>query len=133
MKKIIIAFVVLFSFSEIHAQTDSLHEYTGSYVFPSGNVIPSVEVILADGSLSMTSTAGTSNLTKLGIDSFEIVEFSGTALFKRNDEKKIIGVHIEAMGYVMDGQKQENGIWKFSTRYLLCNLIEGNKLTTQLR
>lgn len=121
MKKIIIAFVVLFSFSEIHAQTDSLNEYTGSYVFPSGNVIPSVEVILTDGSLSMTSTAGTSSLTKLGIDSFEITEFSGTAVFKRNEEKKINGVHIEAMGYVMDGEKQENGVWIFRQYFLPCN------------
>lgn len=118
MKKIIIAFVVLFNYSEIHAQTDSLHEYTGSYVFPSGNVIPSVEVILADGSLSMTSTAGTSSLTKLGIDSFEIVEFSGSAVFRRNEEKRIIGVHIEAMGYVMDGEKQENGVWIFRQYFL---------------
>ena len=124
MKKIILALILFFSFTAINAQTDSLQEYSGTYIFPEGNVIPSVDVILTDGSLSMSSSAGTSNLTKLGIDSFEIVEFSGTALFKRNDEKKIIGVHIEAMGYVMDGQKQENGIWKFSTYYLSDNNSE---------
>lgn len=129
MKKILLALILLFSFTTINAQTDSLQEYTGTYVFPDGNVIPSVEVILTDGSLSMSSSAGTSNLSKMGIDSFEIVEFSGTALFKRDQDKKITGVHIEAMGYVMDGQKQENGIWIFSAYYNISDYTtEGTKI-----
>jgi hypothetical protein len=61
----------------------------------------------------MASTAGTSALAELGRDSFSIVEFSGTAVFKRGDDKKVNGVHIEAMGYVLDGQKQNNGAWSF--------------------
>jgi hypothetical protein len=91
------------------AQADTtLKEFTGRYVFPDGNVVPDVTVALDGNSLSMSSSAGTSSLEKLGVDSFSIVEFSGTAVFKRNGSNKVTGVHIEAAGYVMDGTKEEN-------------------------
>jgi hypothetical protein len=113
MKKLFLSLILLASFYAVNAQTDSLQEYAGTYVFPDGNVVPSVDVALASGSLSMSSAAGTSALTQLGVDSFSVVEFSGTAVFKRGDDKKINGVHIEAAGYVMDGKKQQNGLWIF--------------------
>jgi hypothetical protein len=80
-----------------------------------------VEVTVADGALSMSSPAGTSPLTWLGVDSFQIVQFSGTAVFKRGEDKSVNAVHIEAMGYVMDGAKQKNGIWIFREYYLPVN------------
>ncbi len=113
MKKLFLSLVLITSFYAVNAQTDSLQEYAGTYVFPEGNVVPSVDVTLASGSLSMSSAAGTSALTQLGVDSFAVVEFSGTAVFRRGDDKKVNGVHIEAAGYVMDGKKQQNGIWIF--------------------
>lgn len=89
------------------AQSDStLKEYTGKYVFPVGGVVPDVTVVLEGDQLSMTSSAGTSALTRLGIDSFTIVEFSGLAVFKRGEAKTINGVYIEAAGYIMDGTKE---------------------------
>jgi len=65
----------------------------------------------------MTSAAGSSVLTDAGRDTFTIVEFSGLAIFKRGEDKKVNGVHIEAQGYVLDGQKQSGGAWSF-TYYL---------------
>jgi hypothetical protein len=64
----------------------------------------------------MSSVAGASALTSLGVDSFTIVEFSGIAVFKRGDDKKVNAVHIEAQGYVLDGQKQSSGAWVFIYR-----------------
>ena len=109
----------------INAQTDPapkppLEDFVGKYVFPDGSVVPDVTVTLDGSALTMASSAGTSALTELGRDSFTIVEFSGTAVFKRGDDKKVNGVHIEAMGYVLDGQKQNNGAWAF-TYYLRPN------------
>lgn len=121
MKKFILSLIVLTSFFAVNAQTDSLHQYTGTYVFPEGNVVPLVDVVLSEGALSMSSAAGTSALTQLGIDSFEIVQFTGTAVFKRGEDKSVNGVHIEAAGYVMDGQKQPNGIWIFREYFLPVN------------
>ena len=97
--------------------SDTLSNYVEKYIFPDGSPVPEVEVVLSGEALSMTSVAGNSTLTKLGIDTFQIVEFSGTAVFKRSDDGKVNTVHIEAMGYVMDGQKQSTGTLSFTIYY----------------
>jgi len=95
-------------------------DFVGRYVFPEGSVVPDVTVALSGEALTMTSAAGSSNLTDLGRDTFTIVEFSGVAVFKRGEDKKVNAVHIEAQGYVLDGQKQSGGAWSF-TYYLRPN------------
>ncbi len=114
MKKIFLSVITLFSATVmISAQSDTtLKEYTGRYVFPEGTVVPDVTVSLQGDQLSMGSSAGTSQLSKLGVDSFSVVEFQGTAVFRRNGNKKVNAVHIEAAGYVLDGTKEETG-WLF--------------------
>jgi hypothetical protein len=116
MKKFFIFFLIASVTATVNAQ-DTLQQYTGKYVFPEGSPVPDVEVISASGGLTMTSVAGNSSLVQLGSDSFQIVEFSGTAVFKRAEDKKINAVHIEAMGYVLDGQKQSTGLWIFTTYF----------------
>src|SRR5882724_9602208 len=106
MKRILLPLVItLISCSMLHAQDTTSAQYVGKYIFPDGSVVPSVEVTLDNGSLSMGSTAGTSPLQKLGADSFNIVNFSGYAVFKRDGNSKVVAVHIEASGYVLDGPK----------------------------
>jgi hypothetical protein len=100
------------------SQTDTLQQYTGKYKFPEGSVVTEVEVIYKDGALSMTSAAGSSALRFEKDDLFTIVSFDGTAVFTRNAQRQISGVHVEAMGYVMDGTKDETGTWTF-TRHRL--------------
>jgi hypothetical protein len=117
MKKLFLLLIAITTVNLIHAQDTTLQQYTGKYVFPEGGPVPDVEVILSGDGLSMTSAAGSSTLLKLGVDSFQIVEFSGTSVFKRGEDKKVNAVHIEAMGYVMDGQKQSTGLWIFTAYY----------------
>lgn len=115
MRKLaVIFFAMIMAFSS-NAQPPEppLEDFVGKYFFPEGSVVPDVDVVLADGALSMHSVAGSSTLTRLGVDSFTIVEFNGIAVFKRGDDKKVKGVHIEAMGYVLDGEKQPSGNWSF--------------------
>ena len=116
MKKIFILFFLSVVFISVNAQDSTLQQYVGKYVFPDGSVVPDVEVILSGDALTMGSVQGNSTLVKLGVDSFEIVEFSGTAVFKHGDDNKVKTVHIEAMGYVLDGEKKSDGTWSF-TRY----------------
>ncbi len=113
MKKYTLVISFLMLIVNVNAQ-DSLSVYTGKYIFPDGSVVPEVDVVLTDGSLLMSSVAGTSSLVKMGIDSFTITEFSGVAVFKRDENMKINSVHIEAMGYILDGKKQENIFWNIS-------------------
>lgn len=115
MKKLFLFFSFFAIIATINAQ-DSLQQYTGKYVFPDGAPVPEVEVTLTDSALAMGSVAGNSALTALGIDSFLIVEFSGTAVFKRAEDNKVNAVHIEAAGYVLDGKKQETGLWIFTSK-----------------
>ena len=103
----------------VNAQSDPgpkppLSDFVGRYVFPEGSVVPDVTVALNGEALTMSSAAGNSTLTESGRDSFTIVEFSGLAVFKRGEDKKVNAVHIEAQGYVLDGQKQSGGSWSYS-------------------
>jgi hypothetical protein len=108
MKSITTICLLIFCFSvSSFAQTDTLQQYAGKYKFPEGSVIAEVEVVYTDGALSMTSPAGSSALRFEKDDQFTIVSFDGTAVFTRNAQRKITGVHIEAMGYIMDGTKEE--------------------------
>jgi len=117
MKRLFLALFVIIAAFSLNAQTDApkppKEDYVGRYVFPDGSVVPDVTVSISGDALNMASSAGTSVLTELGRDSFSIVEFQGFAVFKRGDDKKVNAVHIEAMGYVLDGQKQNNGAWAF--------------------
>jgi hypothetical protein len=120
MKKFLLAACLWTGAAAVNAQTPSeppLEDYTGKYVFPEGSVVPEVDVTITDGALFMTSVAGSSVCTRLSVDSFQIVEFSGIAFFKRGDDKKVNAVHIEAMGYVLDGQKKSDGSWRFTFYY----------------
>ena len=117
MRKIMFTMFLLAGGLFMNAQDTTLREFTGKYVFPDGSVVPDVDVILESSGLTMTSSAGSSSLVKLGVDSFQIVEFSGTAVFKRGEDKKVNGVHIDAMGYILDGNKVPEG-WVFRLYYL---------------
>jgi hypothetical protein len=125
MKKIILSILASLFIIAINAQTEPApkpapEDYVGKYVFPEGSVVPDVEVALSGSALTMTSAAGASALVELAVDSFQIIEFSGFAVFKRGEDKKVNAVHIEAGGYVLDGQKKSGGGWTF-TYYILPN------------
>jgi hypothetical protein len=85
---------------------DTLQQYTGKYKFPSGGPVAEVEVVMQEGVLVMNSTAGASPMRHEKNDEFTLTAINGIAVFTRSPERKISGVHIEAMGYVMDGTKE---------------------------
>lgn len=68
-----------------------------------------ITVILEGGNLTMSSQVGTSPLEKKEEDVFVITQFQGTAKFNRDASKKIIGVTINAGGYLLEGTRTEDG------------------------
>lgn len=88
-------------------QDSTVQAYLGKYTFPEGSVIADVTVSIENGSLIMTSSAGTSVLEKQAEDMFNIIQFRGTAKFNRDANKKITGVSINARGYQLEGTKVE--------------------------
>ena len=85
----------------------SLEEYTATYKFPQGSIIPEVSVVFEKGELSLTSSIGTSPIKKTTPDHFSIPNYNGTAVFVRNDAKKITGIKIEVKGVSIEGTRQE--------------------------
>ena len=95
-------------------QTDTvvLKQYIGKYKFPEGSVVNEILVNLENGGLNMVASVGTSPLKKNEGDVFEIIMFQGIANFKRNEDKKVVGVSINAMGYNLEGTKEEAPVEK---------------------
>jgi hypothetical protein len=115
MKKMIIAMAaVLFSvvaFSqEVPTSDSTLKQYTGTYKFPEGSVVAEISVMIDGGGLVMTAPVGSSPLEKREEDLFFIVQFQGTAKFNRDASRKVTGVTINAMGYVLEGSRTESGL-----------------------
>ena len=89
------------------AQDTTNKEMTGKYKFPAGSVIPEALVTWDNGVLTMNSVQGVSTLERIKGDTFNVVSFSGIVVFKRNETRKITGVHVDASGYVFDGEFQK--------------------------
>ena len=117
MRKILIVLgTVLLSlsgFAKTHFPADtSFQQYTGKYKFPEGSVVTEVNVVLEGDALQITSVLGSSPLEKREEDLFAIIEFDGTARFNRDNNRKVVGVTINAMGYVLEGTRTESGfVW----------------------
>ena len=110
MKKLLFCtFLLLGMSSLVQAQSpaDSLKQLVGTYKFPEGSVVSQVVVALEGGGLTMASSAGTSELKQVVSDTFIVVSFEGTAVFKRDANRKVIGVTIDARGYVLEGVKTD--------------------------
>jgi hypothetical protein len=107
MKKCIQLCVVLLVISSgALAQDSTYKEMVGKYKFPAGSVIEEAIVTWENGVLTMNSAQGVSALERMKGDTFNVVSFSGIAVFKRDETRKITGVHVDASGYVMDGEKE---------------------------
>jgi hypothetical protein len=118
--------------SSFAQQDTSYRSYLGKYQFPLGAVVPFVEVS-GDSltALTMSSEAGNSPLEHTGGDNFNITNFNGTANFRRNDTtKQVIGIHIEAMGHILDGEKDKiTAKWSWSivtTKDQICSYLKYN-------
>ncbi|MBS1626525.1 MAG: hypothetical protein JSR09_01910 [Bacteroidetes bacterium] len=131
MKKIFATILALFFVSVLFAQadssrkqTDSIYkQYVGKYHFPDGSVVTEVTVLFDGGVLIMQSSAGNSGLEKTSnADMFVIVSFEGTAVFKRDDAKKVIGVVIDAMGYHLEGSKDSPAMLNEKNKNLVKSL-----------
>ena len=108
MKKILIVFLFLIGVgTAVHAQQDStLQQYAGKYIFPQGSAVTEAVVSLDAGVLSISSAIGAATLSKIEADRFAIVEYNGTAEFKRNDAGKIIGIHVVVADLDLTGTKE---------------------------
>ena len=113
MKKFLLLVVTVCTFGLANAQTpspaDSLKEYTGKYKFPDGNPVTEITITLENGVLNASSAIGGSELKRREGDIFDVVAYGGTAIFKRNDEKKITKLQVQVNDLDMEGEKAAEG------------------------
>lgn len=91
----------------LYAQQDStLNAYVGKYVFQAGSPTPDATVALEGGTLTISSAIGSATLSKVEGDVFSIVEFNGTAEFKRNDQGKVVAIRVRVADLDLSGTRE---------------------------
>ena len=106
MRKLILSVFVSFSLVLLHAQDTTLNAYVGTYTFPEGGPVTSVDVKIENGSLMASSSAGSSILEKVSKDTFNLVAYSGMVYFTRDSLKKVNGIKIEVQDTILEGKKE---------------------------
>jgi len=106
MRKLILSIMVCFGLVSLYAQDTTLNEYVGTYTFPEGGPVTTVDVKLENGSLVASSTAGSSPLEKISKDTFNLVTYNGKVYFSRDSTKKVSGIKIEVEDTILEGKKE---------------------------
>jgi len=121
MKKMLLFAFMLVGFATTSsAQTapsdSTVSQLLGKYKFAEGSPVAEVNVVLENGVLLMNSSAGSSTLEKTAEDVYVITQFQGTAKFTRDENKKVIGVTILAMGYELVGKKEPSSSYYLAAK-----------------
>jgi len=106
MRKLILSVFVSFSLVLLHAQDSTLNAYVGTYTFPEGGPVTSVDIKIENGSLVASSTAGSSPLERVSKDTFSLVNYNGKVYFSRDSTKNVSGMKIEVEDTIMEGKKE---------------------------
>jgi hypothetical protein len=111
-KTLLIVFATIFATVLVNAQADStLKVYTGKYIFPAGSPTPEATISLDGGTMYISSSMGSATLAKVDGDVFSIVEYNGTATFKRNEQGKVVSVLVAVAGMELVGTKEETALF----------------------
>lgn len=110
MKKVTL-FLLIFTAAYFSLKAENtFQQYTGKYIFSQGSLFTEINVVIDNGTLQLSSTLGSTVIEKGDTDKFTIPSYNGTAVFVRNEAKKITGIKIEAMGVSLEGTKEEKDV-----------------------
>ena len=108
MKKILLLSTLLLGvFITIQAQDSTLTQFTGKFKFAEGSPVQEVVISADNGTLIAASALGSFVLQKTGEDQFFIAEFQAPVVYKRDSNKKVVGLAINANGMVLEAVKVE--------------------------
>lgn len=108
MKKVTFLLITFIACGLYLYANDPLQQYVAKYKFPPGSVVTEINVVLDNGVLSLTSAMGNATIEKTtAADTFSIPSYNGTAIFTRNEGKKVNGLKIDVMGISLEGIKEE--------------------------
>jgi len=98
--------VMLGVMTVVNAQTSSLKDYAGKYVFAAGSPVAEVTCAIQDTTLLLNSAMGSTLLEKKGVDTFYIAAYDALVIFKRTSAKAVEAVSINAQGMELVGTKE---------------------------
>jgi hypothetical protein len=111
-KSLLMVLAIIFTTIAVNAQQDTtLAQYTGKYIFQAGAPVPDATVSVSGTNMSVSSAMGTATLVKIEGDLFSLVEYSGTAEFKRNETGKVTSVIIKVGDTEIVGTKETPAIY----------------------
>ena len=94
------------AFLTVNAQTGSLNDYLGKYVFAEGSPVAEVTITIEDSSLVINSAMGSTPLEKKGVDSFYSATYDALVIFSRADGKAVASISIFVQGTELMGKKE---------------------------
>lgn len=92
----------------VNAQTGSLNDYLGKYVFAEGSPVAEVTITIEDSSLVINSAMGSTPLEKKGVDSFYLATYDALVIFSRADGKAVASISIFVQGTELMGKKESS-------------------------
>jgi hypothetical protein len=108
MKKILLLSTLLLGvFISIQAQDTTLTQFTGKYKFAEGSPVQEVVINVDNGTLVAASAMGSFVLQKTGEDQYYIADYQAPVIFKRDSNKKVIGLSISVSSMVLEALKVE--------------------------
>ena len=108
MKKILLFSTLLLGvFITIQAQDTTLTQFTGKFKFAEGSPVQEVVINADNGTLIAASAMGSFVLQKTGEDQFLIADFQAPVVYKRDSNRKVIGLTISVRGMVLEAVKVE--------------------------
>ena len=108
MKKILLFSTLLLGvFITIQAQDTTLTQFTGKFKFAEGSPVQEVVINADNGTLVATSAMGSFVLQKTGEDQFLIADFQAPVVYKRDSNRKVIGLTISVSGMVLEAVNVE--------------------------
>jgi len=108
MKKILLLSTLLLGvFISIQAQDSTLTQLTGKFKFGEGSPVQEVVITVDNGALLIGSAMGSSVLQKTGEDEYLIPDFQAALIYKRDSNKKVVGLTINVSGMVLEAVKVE--------------------------
>ena len=108
MKKILLLSTLLLGvFITIQAQDTTLTQFTGKFKFSEGSPVQEVVISADNGTLVAASAMGSVVLQKTGEDQYYIADYQAPVIFKRDSNRKVIGLSISVSGMVLEAVKVE--------------------------
>ena len=99
------AVILMGVMASANAQTSSLKDYLGKYVFPEGSPVAEVTVTVEDTVLTINSAMGSTPLEKKGVDTFYLAAYDAPIIFKRGSNNAVETLTIVVQGMELTAKR----------------------------